>query len=184
MVEKVTDSFLNWGFNPSVSTQGFNNPPYEGALVKFWYRDTEEGIEFTIYYIFNCNKIINAELYNKCKKLLEKVKEGNQQEIWTTKANYLITWLVALAISKEWGYDYDDIEGPLVVNNQFIKGVKPLRFDIGYHEFNWRGIHPINTPFYNFLNDDVKMFDISEGIQRAVNYAEIIPGWAELDEGA
>ena len=90
MVEKVTESFLNWGFNPSVSTQGFNNPPYEGALVKFWYRDTEEWAEYTIYYIFNFKEITNTKLVNKCKKLLESVEEGIQQQKWN-KANYLIT---------------------------------------------------------------------------------------------
>ena len=179
MVEKVTESFLNWGFNPSVSTQGFNNPPYDGALVKFWYRDTEEWAEYTIYYIFNFKEITNTKLFNKCKKLLESVEEGIQQQKWN-KANYLITRLVALAIADEWGYDFDDIEGPLVNNEEY----NSLRFSIDNHEFNWRGIHPINTPFYNFLNDDVKMFDISEGIQRAMNYAEMIPAWAELDDEA
>jgi hypothetical protein len=180
MVEKVTESFLNWGFNPSVSTQGFNNPPYVGALVKFWYRNTEEGAEFTIYYIFNFRAITNTKLFNKCKKLLESVEEGKQQQKWN-KANYLITRLVALAIANEWGYDdFDDIEGPLVNDERYTT----LRFDIYENEFNWRGIHPINTPFFDFLRYDVQMFDISEGMEIALNYAEMIPGWAELDEGA
>lgn len=175
MVDKVTESFLNWGFNPSVSTQGFNNPPYVGALAKFWYVN-DEGEEYSVYYVFNCNQIINAELSNKCKKLLEKIGEGIPGETWN-KANYLITFIIALAICYEWGYDFDDIGGPLLNTEAH----NSLGFNINHHVFAWRGVHPINTPLYNFLKNRVDMYDISEGIKYAMNFAQFEIGWTEAD---
>jgi len=133
----MNDNFMNWGFHPNRGN--LNEPPHTANIIKCWYEDLEDGVQFPIYYICPFNLI---QEYSKLPKYYTEL--------------YDFGGFVVGCIAMEWGWHWDDVD------------INP-NYKFSYHKFEIMNCEPINENLFNFLNNKIQIHNIGYNVQKTIS---------------
>ena len=117
-----------------------NEPPHTATIIKCQYEDTEDGSNFVIYYI--CPFDMDKE-YSKL------------PELYT--GDYSIEGFIVGCIASAWGYDWETVAGG------------GSQYEFAYHSFDITFSIPLNEALFNFLNDEINIYNIERSVQKTIS---------------
>lgn len=135
----MNDNFMNWGFHPNRGN--LNEPPYTATIIKCQYEDTADDFGYVVYYI--CPFDMDKE-YSKLSELYTGV--------------YSIEGFIVGCIASAWGYDnWEEVDGG------------GSQYDFSYHSFEITYYQPLNETLFNFLKDEINIYNIGYSVQRTIS---------------
>ncbi len=116
-----------------------NEPPQTATIIKCQYEDTEDGFGFVVYYI--CPFDMNKEF-------------SKLPEMYT--GDYSIEGFIVGCIASAWGDDWEQVVGG------------GSQYEFSHHSFDITYLKPLNETLFNFLKDEINMYNIGYSVQRTI----------------